>query len=174
MRITLYYHPLASFCQKVLIALYEGGIAFERRVINLGDQGDRAELQALWPLCKFPVVRDHVRGRDLPETSIIIEYLDQFLAGKRPMIPGSFDDALEVRLWDRIFDNYVQGPMQEIVLDRIRGVGGDLSGARASLDTVYGMVDRLVQRPSVQRVLEEARPFFSLYPFNDGIPARFL
>ena len=49
MGLTLYYHPLASFCHKVLIALYENNIAFAARIINLGEAGDRSELQALWP-----------------------------------------------------------------------------------------------------------------------------
>lgn len=113
MGLTLYYHPLASFCHKVLIALYEYNIAFAARIINLGEAGDRSELQALWPFCKFPVIHDHERKRDVPETSVIIEYLDQFFAPKQKLIPGDFDAALQVRLWDRIFDNYLQGPMQE-------------------------------------------------------------
>lgn len=219
MSLTLYYHPLASFCHKVLIALYENGIEFERRVINLAKDAERAELQALWPLGKFPVIRDHARKRDLPESTLIIEYLDRFFPGKRPLIPSSWEDSLQVRLWDRFFDNYVQGPMGQIVADRMRGAKGDVSQERATLKTVYGMIDRqimartwiagegfsmadcaaapalfyastleafprelghlrayferLTGRPSVQRVIEEARPYFSLYPFADAIPKRF-
>ena len=37
MSLKLYFHPLSSFCQKVLIALYENDTPFERRVVNLGD-----------------------------------------------------------------------------------------------------------------------------------------
>jgi glutathione S-transferase len=219
MSLTLYYHPLASFCHKVLIALYENGTEFERRPINLADAADRAELQAIWPLGKFPVIRDQARGRELPETTIIIEYLDRFHAGEHPLIPGDWEDALEVRLWDRIFDNYVQVPMQLIVSDRMRGAKGDISGQRATLDTTYAMIDRrmssrtwaagqgfsmadcaaapalffasavqpfpaklshirayfdrLADRPSFQRVIEEAKPYFSLFPFADDIPQRF-
>jgi glutathione S-transferase len=219
MSLSLYYHPLASFCHKVLIALYENGIEFERRVIDLSDDADRAELQALWPIGKFPVVRDHVRKRNLAETTIIIEYLDRFYAGKHPLIPRGWEDALEVRLWDRFFDQYVQGPMQQIVADHMRGAKGDLSAERATLATAYRMIDRqtesrtwisnqgfsmadcaaapalfyagtiesfpdelrnlrayfdrLTARPSFARVIEEARPCFSLYPFADSIPKRF-
>jgi glutathione S-transferase len=32
---------------------------------------------------------------------------------------------------------------------------------------------RLMDRPSVRRVLEEARPYFHLYPFAEAIPPRF-
>jgi glutathione S-transferase len=119
--LTLYYHPLASFCHKVLIALYENDVAFDKRIINLGEEADRAELQAIWPLCKFPVIRDHERKRDVPETSVIIEYLDRYYPGAQPMIPADWDAALDVRLWDRFFDNYVQEPMQTIVTGHLTG-----------------------------------------------------
>jgi glutathione S-transferase len=219
MAITLYYHPLASFCHKALIALYEHGIDFEKRLINLGDAADRAELQAIWPIGKFPVIRDHARGRDVPESSIIIEYLDHFYPGAAALLPAQWDAAHDVRLWDRFFDNYVQGPMNAIVLDRITGSRGDMARERAALATAYTMIDermasrqwiagqsfsmadcaaapalfyaatlvpiadgashldayfeRLMARPSVRRVLEEAKPYFSMYPFEEAIPARF-
>jgi glutathione S-transferase len=101
MSLTLYYHPLSSFCQKALIALYEHGIDFEKRIIDLGNDADRAELQALWPIGKFPVIRDHAQQRSVPETTVIIEYLDRFYAGQSRLIPDDWDTALEVRLWDR-------------------------------------------------------------------------
>lgn len=219
MSLTLYYHPLSSFCQKVLIALYENACEFEKRIIDLGNEADRAELQAMWPLCKFPVLRDHIRNRDVAESSVIIEYLDHHFTGKEPLIPNDWERALEARQWDRIFDNYVQGPMQQIVSDRLTGAQADLSSARATLKTAYGMIDRhmaprawiagqhfsladcaaapalfyastvepfppelhhlgayferLLDRPSFQRVLDEAKPYFSLYPFAQAIPERF-
>jgi glutathione S-transferase len=219
MSLTLYYHPLASFCHKVLIALYENGCEFEKRIIDLGNEADGAELQALWPLRKFPVLRDHVRNRNVAETSIIIEYLDHFFPGEDRLIPTDWEHALEVRHWDRIFDNYVQGPMQQIVSDRISGAHGDLTSVRATLETSYRMIDshissrtwvsgknfsmadcaaapalfyastvqpfprelqhlrayldRLTGRPSFQRVLEEAKPYFSFYPFAEAIPKSF-
>jgi glutathione S-transferase len=220
MELTLYYHPLASYCHKVLIVLYENDTAFEKRIIDLGDAAHRAELQALWSLCKFPVIRDHVRSSDVPEATVIIEYLDHFFTGKHLMLPSSFDEALQVRLWDRVFDNYVQGPMQEIVNDHLRKANGDMTAPRSLLDTTYAMIDeqmkgrswvasedfsmadcaaasalfyactlqpfpdkcihlkayfeRLMNRPSVQRVLEEAKPYFSFYPFKSAIAKRFL
>lgn len=219
MSLTLYYHPLSSFCHKVLIALYEHGIDFDRRIIDLASEADRAELQALWPLCKFPVIRDHARKRDLPESTIIIEYLDRVYPGQGRLIPDDGDTALDVRLWDRFFDHYLQGPLQHIVGDHLRGAQGDLTQERSMLMTAYGMLDhrmasriwvagaefsladcaaapalfytstllpfpddyrhlsayfeRLMQRPSVQQVIDEARPYFSLYPFEEAIPKRF-
>lgn len=219
MSLTLYYHPLASYCHKALIALYEHGVDFERRIIDLGNAAERAELQAIWPLAKFPVVRDHARGRVVPETSVIIEYLDHFHAGAGRLLPADWEQALDVRLWDRFFDNHVQGPMQEIVADTFRAVQRDLAPERAALATAYRMVEsrmasrtwaggddfsmadcaaapalfyastlvpfppgcahlhayfeRLMARPSVRRVIDEARPYFSMYPFAEAIPQRF-
>lgn len=42
MSLKLYYHPLLSFCHKVLVALYEHGVDVEKRLLNLGDAGERA------------------------------------------------------------------------------------------------------------------------------------
>jgi glutathione S-transferase len=219
MSLTLYYHPLSSFCHKALVALYENGTAFEKRLIDLSNAADRAELAAAWPLVKFPVLHDEARKRDVPESSIIIEYLDRRYPGAQPLIPSAAEDALEVRLWDRIFDNHVQVPMQRIVADRASGAGADMTRERALLQSAYAMIDRqlaahpwivaggfsmadcaapalfyaatleafpasatrlgdyferLMDRPSVRRVLEEARPYFALYPFAEAIPKRFL
>lgn len=219
MSLTLYFHPLSSFCHKALIALYELNIEFEKRVIDLGNDADRAELQALWPIGKFPVLRDHARQKVVPESSVIIEYLDRIHPGQAQLIPEDRENALEVRLWDRFFDLHVQVPMQKIVADRMNAANGDLTRERAALTTAYGMLerqlaartwvaspafsmadcaaapalfyastlvpfpddyqhlsayfDRLVQRTSVKRVIDEARPWFSWYPFAEAIPERF-
>jgi glutathione S-transferase len=81
MSLQLYSHPFASFCQKVLIALYENATPFEALVIDLADEAARASLVALWPVAKFPVLRDTKRGRTIPESTIIIEYLAQHYPG---------------------------------------------------------------------------------------------
>ena len=105
MSLTLFHHPLSSYCHKVLIALYEAGTPFNARIIDLGDEGHREILRSHWPLCKFPVLCDSERNRSLPESSAIIEYLDHYYPGEKPLIPADRDSAIEVRLWDRIFDN---------------------------------------------------------------------
>jgi len=146
MSLQLIYHPLSSFCHKVLIALYENGAAFEPRLIDLGDPAQGAEFRALWPLAKIPVLRDLTRDETLPETSIIIEYLDQRYPGVRPLIPPDAAEALKVRLWDRFFDLYLQVPMQKIVADTFRAEGRhDADGveeARATLRTAYSILDK--------------------------------
>ncbi|MDI2143539.1 MULTISPECIES: glutathione S-transferase family protein [unclassified Pseudomonas] len=141
MDLTLYYHPLSSYCHKVLIALYEHGTAFDRRVIDLSSEAERAELRALWPLVKFPVLQDRARQRSVPESSVIIEYLDHYHARAGRLIPTDWDTALQVRLWDRFFDNYVMTPMSQIVADRIHSRNADLSSQRTLLNTAYDMLE---------------------------------
>lgn len=145
MTLTLYFHPLASYCHKVLIALYENGTSFQPRIVNFNEEGSTAELLARWPVGKIPVLHDEKRNRTLPETSIIIEYLDQHYSGCNRFIPEDSVAALEVRLWDRFFDLYVQTPMQKIVTDRLRPEesrdGHGVAEARAALRTAYDMID---------------------------------
>lgn len=58
MSLQLYFHPFASFCQKVLIAFYENDIPFDPHVVDLADEKSHAEFEAIWPIGKFPVLRD--------------------------------------------------------------------------------------------------------------------
>ncbi|EPE98195.1 glutathione S-transferase family protein [Rhizobium grahamii] len=144
MSLFLHSHPLASFCHKVLIAFYENATPFEAVHVDLGSEASRAAFFSVWPLGKMPVLRDETRGRTLPETTIIIEYLDRYYPGATPLIPNDFDEALQVRLWDRLFDLHVQEPMQQIVAERLRG-GGDpsrVADAEAALRKAYGMIER--------------------------------
>lgn len=121
MSLVLHYHPLSSFCWKVLIPLYENGTAFEpRQLQNLQDPTEAAAFRALWPVGKMPILVDEAHDRVIPETSIIIEWLDRHHRGAVRFVPEDPEHAHEVRLWDRIYDLYVQQPMQRIVFDRIR------------------------------------------------------
>jgi glutathione S-transferase len=121
MNLVLHFHPLSSFSWKVLIALYENGTAFEPKVLgNLMDPVEAAAFRELWPVGKFPVLVDAAHDRVIPETSIIIEWLDHHHRGATRFIPEDAEQAREVRLWDRIYDLYVEQPMQRIVFDRLR------------------------------------------------------
>jgi glutathione S-transferase len=143
MTLTLYAHPFSSYCQKALIALYENETPFEFRMLAPGDEQVAAELEALWPLKRFPVLVDE--GRTVVEASIIIEHLGLHHPGPVRLIPDEPRAALEVRMMDRFFDNYVMTPMQKIVLDSIRAVENrDRQGvaeARAMLDVAYRWLD---------------------------------
>jgi glutathione S-transferase len=147
----LYYHPFAAFCQKALIALYENRLSFEPILVDLGDAASRGAFEAIWPIARFPVLRDDKRDRLVPESSVIIEYLDVHYPGPVPMVPVDADAALTTRLRDRFFDFYVAEPMQKIVADRIRPPGKTdphgVETAKALLTTSYRMLDQeMVER----------------------------
>jgi len=142
----LYFHPLASFCWKALIALHENDTPFEPLIVDLGDARASAEFKALWPIGRFPVLRDEAKGLTVPESTIIIEYLAQHYPGRTPLLPVDADAARNVRLHDRFFDLYVHEPMQKIVTDKLRPAGkNDPHGvelARAQLRTSYAMLEK--------------------------------
>lgn len=224
MSLSLYLHPLASFCHKVLIALHENGTRFDPIVVDFGDPRSAAAFVERWPMAKIPVLHDTVGDRMIPETTIIIEYLEGHYPGRRPLLPEDAGQRLEARLWDRFFDLYVGVPMQKIVTDRLRPENErDRSGvaeAHKTLDVSYGIVEahlkgkswaiggdfsiadcaaapslffasivhpfddgqrnlrgyfeRLLERPSFRCALEAARPYFSMFPYRDAMPERFL
>jgi glutathione S-transferase len=214
----LYAHPFASYCQKVLIALYENDTPFTYRTLGPEDPSAMSELEKLWPLKKFPVLVDD--GHVLLESSVIIEYLLICHPGPVRLIPAEPKAAIEVRMMDRFFDNYIMAPMQRIVADYIRAESDrdppGVKEARSTLDSAYGWLDevmekrawasgaefsmadcaaapslfysdwvheigdlfsnlrayreRLLNRPSVARAVNEARPYRGLFP--PGAPDR--
>jgi glutathione S-transferase len=216
MSLTLYAHPFAAYCWKTLIALYENATPFTYRLVE--DAAGWAELESLWPIKKFPLLRDG--DATIVESSIIVEYLMRHYPGTAPMIPANGDAALSVRFMDRFFDNYVMSPMQTLVSDRMRTESErDAKGvadARKILDIAYGWLEekltprawasgntfsladcsaapalfyadwvhplgdrfpgvlayrsRVLARPSVARVVDEARPFRKFFP--QGAPDR--
>ena len=213
----LYAHPFAAFCWKVLIALYERGVAFDYRHVGPDYPENQARLEALWPIAQFPVLAD--AGRTLIETSIIIEHLDLHHGTAAPMVPGDPIAALEARMLDSIVDDYIAQPMQRIVGDFMRVPAQRdaqaVAEAKALLGKSYdwlearmakrewaagnfGIADcaaapalfyadwvhpigkarvslsayraRLLNRPSVARVVDDARPYRRLFP--PGAPDR--
>ncbi|UVC16792.1 glutathione S-transferase family protein [Mesorhizobium onobrychidis] len=218
MSLTMHLHPLASFCWKPLIALYENGTPFTSVVVDLGNEQSRAAFLKLSPAGKMPVLRDEALDRTVPESTIVIEYLNAYYPGPVELIPADIDLARQTRLADRFYDFYVQHPMQKIVGDRLRPEGKTdpfgVEEARAQLRSAYAIIeqdmqsrtwamgeaftmadcaaapalfyankvepfgdkypavrryhDRLLQRPSVARVIEEAQPYFKLFPYNNG------
>jgi glutathione S-transferase len=145
MSLVFYYHPLASFCWKALIALYENGTPFEPHLVDLGNEKSRTEFKALWPIAKMPVLRDTTRDQTVPESSIIIEYLDQHYPSRARLVPEAADLARQTRFIDRFYDLYVHEPMQKIVTDRIRPDGKNdpygVEQAKAQLQTAYRVIE---------------------------------
>jgi glutathione S-transferase len=214
MSLTLHFHPLSSFCQKVLIALYENDTPFTPQIVDLFDAAQREAFLKLWPIGRFPVLRDDAQGRTVPESSIIIEYLDRHYPGRTRLVPQDADLARQMRLRDRFSDLYLNVPMQKIVTDRLRPAGRNdphgVEEARRLLQTALTLLDadmasntwamgetftmadcaaapplfyanevmpfgethrnvaayfaRLKDRRSYARVLQEAKPYFDLFP----------
>lgn len=137
----LYAHPFSSYSQKALIALYENDIAFDFR--NLEDPQANAEFTALWPIRRFPILVDG--DRVVMEASCIIDYLDAHHPGPVKLIPDDRDEALDVRMLDRFFDNYISTPQQKVVFDSLCAESDrDPHGvrqARSMLETAYAWLD---------------------------------
>lgn len=138
-----HYHPLSSFCWKVLIALYEKNAAFEPVLVNLGDPAAAAAFTKLSPMRKMPAIENG--GDVVNESSLEIEYLDRTLGGAL-LIPADPKAAFDVRYWDRFFDLYVHYPMQAIVADRLR--------PKESRDP-YGVAETRTKMKRAYDVLEE-------------------
>lgn len=222
MALVLHYHPLSSCCHKVLVALHEMALAFEPRLLDLGDPQARAEHLARWPTGKMPLLDDG--GHIVPETSIIIEYLQQRHPAAARLLPADAQACLDVRLWDRLCDLYVMTSMQALVAQRLRGQAQSdarvVDESRGILGMAYGLIERqvkhgawlagpdfsladcaaapalfyartivpfdaaqtglaayferLLERPSVARVLDEAKPFFQYYPYREALEPRFM
>jgi glutathione S-transferase len=150
MSLTLYYHPFSSFCQKVLVALYENDTPFDGRVIDLRDPDSRAALAAVWPLAKFPVLRDEQAGVTVPESGLIIEYLAEHHPVPVPLVPSDRAAALQARIWDRFFDNYIDVPMQTAMLPFIfpdRPTDKSVEDAKAALERAYSVLDGQLGAP---------------------------
>lgn len=144
----LFAHPFSSYCQKVLIALYENGTDFDYLMLDPDHADILAEWQSLWPVKRFPVLKDG--GETVMEATTIIEYLMLRHPGPVPMLPADPIEALQARMMDRVFDNYIMTPMQKVVFNAIRpeadrdpyGVGQ----ARAMLDDAYAWLDGVLAK----------------------------
>jgi glutathione S-transferase len=213
----LYAHPFASYCWKALIALYENDTPFTYRSVDQAFPENVAAFAGLWPIGKFPLLVDE--GRPVMESSIIIEHLQRHYPGPTTFLPEG-EAALEVRMLDRIFDNYVMNNMTRVVVDAIRPPERrdpiEVEEAKAALHKAYAWIEawiadrhwasgdnftladcaaapslfyadwvepipetcaelrayraQLLARPSVTRVVEEARPYRHYFPL--GAPDR--
>jgi glutathione S-transferase len=148
MTMQLFGHPFSSYTQKVLTALYENGTSFRQRILTPEDPGTAAEFARLSPIKKFPLLVDG--DRVVLESSAIIEYLAIHYAGRTLLLPKQPDAALEVRMLDRFFDNYVMTPMQKIVGDRLRPDAAHdphgVEGAKSLLQEAYKWLDNTLEK----------------------------
>jgi len=141
MSLTLYAHPFSSYCQKVLIALWEAEVDFTYR--HLEDEGVGAALKAVWPFGLFPVLVDD--GETVAESSIIIEHCALHHPGRAAMIPAEAAAALPIRFLDRFFDHFVMAAMQKPVAAAMQGDeavrAAAMATAQAALDTAYDWLE---------------------------------
>jgi glutathione S-transferase len=182
MSLTLYYHPLSSFCWKALIALYENGTPFTPQLVDLSNETERAALLKIWPIGKFPVLRDSAKDRVVPESSIIIEYLDTHYPGATRFLPADADardpygvEEAKARL------RSCYGMIDKELASRTFAMGetfglADCAAAPALFygnmavpfgaghNNVAAYLERVKARPSFARVLKEAEPYFSMVP----------
>lgn len=144
MKPILYAHPFSSYCQKALVALYENGTPFEFRILSAEHPEIYAEFETLWPLKRFPVLVDD--GRTVLEATVIIEYLAIAYPGRFRPIPADPATALDVRMLDRIFDNYINTPQQRIIYNAIRPEADrdpyGVTEAKTMLERAYQWLDR--------------------------------
>jgi glutathione S-transferase len=142
MALQLFAHPFSSYCQKVLVALYENEQPFEYR--SLEDPAAMAELKVRWPFARFPLLVDD--GHTVVESTIIIEHLMLKHGGRTRWLPEDPVEALEVRFLDRFFDNDVMTAMQKPVFAAIKqgAVRRDeaLVEARRALELAYGWLEQ--------------------------------
>jgi len=144
MSLTLYLHPLSSFCHKALIAFYENDISFTPVVVDLSDETSRNAFRAVWPVGKFPVLRDG--DRLIPESTSIIEYLALHYPGKTKLIPANAEAAFKTRAIDRFYDLNLHANMQKIIGDRWRPAGQKdphgVAHAKDKVETALALADK--------------------------------
>jgi len=140
----IYGHPFSSYTQKALIALYENDTPFEFLNLSPDNPDIYAEFARRWPIRRFPLLVDG--ERQVMEATSIIEYLDVHRPGPSRLIPADADTAVDVRMLDRFFDNYINGPQQRIVFNQLRPEADrdpyGVNEARTALETAYAWLDQ--------------------------------
>jgi len=143
MSLELFAHPFSSYCQKALIAFYENDIPFTFRMLSPDEPANSEVFAQLWPIKRFPLLVDD--GRTIMEATSIIEHLAVHHPGPVRLIPDDPAVAVEVRMLDRFFDNYVMTPQGKCVFNAIRPADArdpfGVAEAQTILDTAYAWLD---------------------------------
>ena len=176
--LALYGHPFSSYTWKALIALYANDTPFDFRIVDPEHPDHAAFVAAASPMGKFPVLADD--DAEIFEATAIIEHLDVHHPGENPLIPWDDDNAVHERMIDRVFDNYVMSPMQEIVAAHIRSPGmpdSQIVGrARDMLERSYAWLDewlaRAGTRPHIGLIECAAAPSLFYADWTHPIPMK--
>lgn len=138
-----YYHPISSYCQKVLVAMYEKCIAFDPQVVALMDPEKRAQFREVYPMGKVPLLvvdEDHL----IPESSIIIEYLDEIAEPK--LIYGDTEQRRKIRFKDRMFDLYLNDSVSTLLFQSMKPESERdqerIDTSKFRIKTMYGFMEQ--------------------------------
>jgi len=138
----LYFNPISSYSQKVLLAFYEKGIEFEPNIVSLMDPEAGAAYREIYPLGKIPcLVLDD--GHIIPESSIIIEYLDQMAEPR--LIEGDAEQTRKIRFKDRMFDLYLNDTVVTLLFQSMKPEEQKdqerIEKAKFQIDTMYSFME---------------------------------
>ncbi|MGZ3423926.1 MAG: glutathione S-transferase family protein [Polyangiales bacterium] len=141
----LHYHPLSTYSQKTVLGFHEKQASFTPQIVQLSDPASKAAYLAINPLGKLPtLVLDD--GYVIPESSIILEWLDTHVEGGTKLIPDDKDLARKTRFHDRLADLYVNNPTATIFFDSLKPEAqrnpAAVKSAHETLDTMFGLLDK--------------------------------
>ena len=138
----LFYNPISTYSQKVLIALYEKGIDFEPEIVNLMDADARTLYREVYPLGKVPCLQLE-DGHIIPESSIIVEYLDPM--AEPTLIKGDADEQRRIRFKDRMFDLYLNEAVVTLLFQGMKPESEQdperIDKAKFHIATMYGFME---------------------------------
>lgn len=112
----LHFSYTSTYSQKVLLGLYEKNVPFNPQLVDLASRQDHARYREFYAFGKVPLlVLDD--GRMIPESSIILEYIDHRFPRGPQLIPSEHEQALHVRMLDRMCDQYLNDPVVSLIFE---------------------------------------------------------
>lgn len=185
MSLQLHGHLFSSYTWKALIALYANDTPFE--FVAMAEDRPLSEQfpGKAHPGGHIPVLVDD--GAVVVEATSIVEHLAVHHPGPARLIPTDPAEAVVTRMIDRVFDNYVMGNMQRVViahfLNRDRPELGlrdqpdeaEVERGRAKLRTAYAWLEHWLANnalpPHVSLVTCAAAPSLFYADWIERIPA---
>ena len=147
----LYYFPLSTYCQKVMIAFDEKGIAYEPELVELMNPEARAAYEEIYPIGKVPFLKA-TDDWDVPESTSIIEYLEDKFPDTPRLIRVADDEAArQIRFMDRMSDLYYNDQVTELLFQST-GIRAEDEDRAAKARKLVGMTyfywdQRLAEQP---------------------------
>jgi glutathione S-transferase len=149
----LYFSYPSTYSQKALLALYEKGIEFTPKLVNLMNPEEREAYRQIYPLGKIPLlIRDD--GRLIPESTIIIEYLEEAFPAGPALIPSDPEAARRVRFMDRMCDQYLNDPVVSLIFESMKPEADQnpelMEKSSELIGVLYGLLnEQLSSRPFI-------------------------